>query len=140
MVSDTSLDAEKTIDPVQNNAERLGLAHVLLALDKSAKQRLDWPSIYSPMDLPCKLGHSIFEHHIHVVNGVDLVVISLFESASSNQVAEAGSAHVNQEQLCARLRQRAVIEQRELVCLLLEFLLVVAVAELVCQGTAEASQ
>ena len=45
LVSDTPLDAEKTIDPVQNNAEGLGLAHVLLALDKSAKQRLDWPPI-----------------------------------------------------------------------------------------------
>jgi hypothetical protein len=41
VVSNTSLDAEKAIDPVQNNAERLGLAHVLLALDKSVKQRLD---------------------------------------------------------------------------------------------------
>jgi hypothetical protein len=30
------LEPEDTVDPIQDNAERLRLAHVLLALDKSA--------------------------------------------------------------------------------------------------------
>lgn len=88
LVSYVSLDPEKTIDPVQNNAERLGLAHVLLALDKSVKQPLDWPPGYSPRDLPCKLGQSVFEHHIHVVNWVNLVIIPLFQLVSSDHIAE----------------------------------------------------
>ena len=46
--------------------------------------------------------------------------------------------HINQEQLGARLGQCTVIEQRELMGFLLEFLLISAVAELVRQGTAEA--
>lgn len=88
LVSDVSLDAEKLIDPGQNNVERLGLAHVLLSLDKSVKLPLDWPPNYSAMDLPCELGQSIFEHHVHVLNWVDLVIIPLFQSGSSSQVAE----------------------------------------------------
>lgn len=48
--------------------------------------------------------------------------------------------HVNQEELRARLRQRAVIEQRELVGFLLECLLIGAVAELIRQGAAETIQ
>ena len=46
--------------------------------------------------------------------------------------------HIDQEQLRARLRQCTVIEQRELMGFLLEFLLISAVAKLVRQGTAEA--
>jgi hypothetical protein len=48
LVSYVSLDPEKTIDPLQNNAERLGLAHVLLALDKSVKQPVRLASRIQP--------------------------------------------------------------------------------------------
>jgi hypothetical protein len=88
LVSGVSLDAEKPIDPVQNNVERLGFAHVLLSLDKSVKLPLDWPPKYGAMDLPCELGQSIFEHHVHVLNWVDLVIIPLFQSGSFSQVTE----------------------------------------------------
>ena len=48
--------------------------------------------------------------------------------------------HIDQEQLSARFRQCAIVEQRELVRFSLEFLLISAVAELVRQGPAEAVQ
>jgi hypothetical protein len=38
LISYVSLDPEDAVDPIQDDAERFWLPHVLLALDKSAKR------------------------------------------------------------------------------------------------------
>ena len=114
---------------------------MLLTLDKSGKILLDCPQHSSSIDLPCELGLSVFKTDIHVVNWVNLVVITLSQLVTGGRKAESRSTtHINQKQLRARLRQCAVIKQRELMGFLLEFLLIIAVAKFVRQGAAETVQ
>lgn len=138
MISYISLEPEDTVDPVQDDGERLGLAHVLLALDKSAESALDRPPDSISLSLPCNLGHSILKYDIHVVNWIDLVVITLSQSVLCGGLQKFHHTYIDQEQLRAGLRQCTIVEQRELVGFLLELLLISAVSELVCQSAAEA--
>ena len=110
---------------------------MLLTLDKSGKRLLDSPQHSSSIDLPCEFGLSVFKTDIHVVNWVNLVVITLSQLVTGPEKQKVVHTHINQKQLRARLRQCAVIEQRELMGFLLEFLLIIAVAKFVRQGAAE---
>jgi hypothetical protein len=113
---------------------------VLLTLDKSGKRLLDCPQHSSSIDLPCEFRLSVFKTDIHVVNWVNLVVITLSQLVTGAEKQKVVHTHINQKQFRAWLRQCAVIEQRELMGFLLEFLLITAVAKFVRQGAAETIQ
>jgi hypothetical protein len=77
LVSYVTLEPEDAVDPIQDDAERLGLTHVLLAFDESGKKPLDHPQCSSLIDSPCELGQSVLKHDIHVFNWINLVIIAL---------------------------------------------------------------
>ena len=90
-------------------------------------------------DLPCQLWHSVLKTHIHIVDGEDLIIRTLFLGSACTAKAfgsRGPKAYIDQKQLGARLCQCPVRQEREFRRFLLECLLVVAEAEFVRQCTA----